>query len=101
MQEISFPKPQLHIFVCINDRSNRVNSLPSCGPLITSDLVKELKHWIQANGLTTRVYATKAKCLGFCTPKGGVACVYPSGKFFTEIQNLDDLKKIVLDELDD
>jgi len=99
MEEINFPKPKLHLFVCINDRSNRKNNTtPSCGPKITKEDVKKVKKWIVEQGLATKVYCTKAQCLGFCNPNGGVAVIYPVGKFYKDIKNVDDLKQIILKE---
>ena len=100
MQEINFPKPKLHMFGCINDRSNRTNStLPSCGPKITKEDVKEVKKWVIEQGLAAKVYCTKAQCLGFCNEDGGVAVIYPVGKFYKGVKNFDDLKKIIKKEL--
>lgn len=100
MQDILFPKPKIHLFVCINDRTGIPgNDKPSCGPRIKSEDVSEVKQWIRNQGLTTTVYCTKAKCLGFCNDEGSVACVYPSGRFIKGIQNKEDIKKIVTEEL--
>ena len=68
---ISFPKPELHLFVCINERPKE-NPTPSCCPRITPEGVTELKKWLAQNGLASRVYCTKAKCLGlkFCPSAG-------------------------------
>src|SRR3989338_517617 len=100
MQDIPFPKPKIHLFVCINDRTGTGSDKPSCGPRITSDDVSEVKQWIRNQGLTTTVYCTKAKCLGFCNEESSVACVYPSGRFVKGILNKEDLKEIVKEELD-
>ena len=103
MKLLNHPKPKVHLFVCINDRSERrkrdPNCLPSCGPNINRSIVKELKEWILQQGLVRDVYCTKSQCLGFCNSDGGVAVVYPSGKFFTDIQNVKDLKNIIKSEL--
>jgi (2Fe-2S) ferredoxin len=100
MEEINFPKPKVHLFVCINDRRGILHhDQPSCGPRINSDDVKRVKEWIREQGLTTQVYCTKAQCLGFCNPEGSVAVVYPKGKFVKGIQNAEDLKKIIKSEL--
>ncbi len=100
VQEITTAAPKVHIFVCVNDRTQRENNtMPSCGPTITVDQFKELKRWVMAQGWTRIVYCTKVSCLGFCNPEGAVACVYPSGKFFKKINNVDDLKKIVSEEV--
>ncbi len=100
MQEINFLKPKLHLFVCINDRSNRPNNnIPSCGPKIDGGDVKEVKRWIIKQGLATKIYCTKAQCLGFCNPEGGVAVIYPAGKFYKGIKNVEDLKEIIKKEI--
>lgn len=100
VQEIKNAVPKIHIFVCVNDRSQRQdNTMPSCGPTITIEQFKELKKWVMAQGWTRSVYCTKVSCLGFCNPEGGVACVYPSGRFFKGIKNVEDLKKIVSEEV--
>lgn len=100
MHTISFPKPKIHLFVCINDRTGTHSDKPSCGPRIRAEDVAEVKQWIRNEGLTTMVYCTKAQCLGFCNEESSVACVYPSGRFVKGIQNKEDLKEIVKEELD-
>ena len=100
MEDIQFPKPKLHIFVCVNDRTEiQGNTTPSCGPRIKAEDVKEIKLWLREKGWTTQVYCTKAKCLGFCDPDGSVAVVYPKGRFIKGIQSVEDLKQIILEEL--
>ena len=99
MEDIDFPKPKLHLFVCINDRIGTQSDKPSCGPRIKPDDVKKVKEWIRAEGLTTKVYCTKAQCLGFCNPEGSVAVVYPKGRFVKGIQEVEDLKKLITEEL--
>ncbi len=100
MQESTFPKPKVHLFVCVNDRTTIPGmEKASCGPKINLQTVKEVKQWILQNGLATQVYCTKTKCLGFCHETGGTAVVYPSGKFFREVQSAEDLKQIIKEEL--
>ena len=49
MQDIDFPKPKIHLFVCINDRAGIPhNDKPSCGPRIKADDVKKVKEDIAA-----------------------------------------------------
>lgn len=101
MQEISFSKPKVHVFVCINDRSNKGSgAMPSCGPRITGDHVKQLKQWIRERGLTQIVYCTKTQCLGFCNAESSVVCVYPSGRFVKGIQTIEDVKQLILEEVE-
>ena len=100
MEEIQFPKPKVHLFVCVNDRPGIMhNDKPSCCPRIKPEDVKKVKEWIRAEGLTTQVYCTKAQCLGFCNSDGSVAVVYPKGRFVKGIQKVEDLKKIIREEL--
>ena len=97
MQLIPFPKPKLHLFVCVNERP-KDHPTPSCGPRITPDEVKALKLWIRENGLTTQVYCTKAQCLGFCNAESSVVAVYPEGKFL-KYQNIEELKEMIMEEM--
>lgn len=97
IEQVAFPKPKVHLFVCINDRQE-TTGMPSCGPRMTKAQVKEIKQWIQQQGLTTHVYCTSVKCLGFCNPEKSICCVYPSGRFF-KIDGVEDCKKIVMDEM--
>ncbi len=100
MQDIDFPKPKLHLFVCVNDRTKLPgNATPSCGPRIKPEDIKKMKEWIREQGLTAEVYCTKAQCLGFCNAEGSVAVVYPKGRFVKGIQNVEDLKTIIKEEL--
>ncbi len=100
MEDIIFPKPKLHFFICINDRTaNPGNNTPSCGPRITPEMVKEVKKWLAQQGLASKVYCTKVKCLGFCNSDGGVACVYPKGKFVKGLRSIEDIKVFIQEEL--
>lgn len=101
MENINFPKPKVHLFVCVNDRTGIPgNTTPSCGPRIKSEDVKRVKEWIRAQGLTAQAYCTKAQCLGFCNSEGSVAVVYPQGRFVKGIQSVEDLKKLIMEELE-
>lgn len=99
MQEIIFPKPKLHLFMCINDRTTIPGSeKSSCGPRIGHEQVKELKQWLREEGLTMEVFCTKAQCLGFCNPDSSVAVLYPKG-IFVKYQTIDELKELILREV--
>jgi (2Fe-2S) ferredoxin len=99
MQEIDFPKPKLHFFICVNERPED-HPTPSCGPRIKPEDVKEVKLWIREQGWTGVVQCTKASCLGFCNKESSVACVYPAGKFVKGIQTVDDVKEFINGEMD-
>jgi len=100
MNDISNATPALHVFVCVNDRTNSTDTKPSCGPTITPEMVKEVKLWVRQQGWTSRVYVTKAQCLGFCNPEGGVACAYPKGRFVKGLQSVEDIKNFVQEEVE-
>lgn len=101
MEDIIFIKPKLHFFICVNDRITVPgNEKSSCGPTIKPDDVKEVKQWIRSQGLGGEVYCTMARCLGFCNPLGGVMCIYPSGRFVKGLQGVDDIKKVISEELE-
>lgn len=97
MQLLSF-KPAMHIFICTNDRSRTADTRPSCGPTITPEMVTEIKLWIRSLGLTNQIYCTKASCLGFCNPEGGVLCIWPQGIFVKGVVSLEEIKDIIQQE---
>ncbi|MBI4151406.1 (2Fe-2S) ferredoxin domain-containing protein [Candidatus Woesearchaeota archaeon] len=97
LETISF-KPTLHVFICTNDRAQTGDPRPSCGPQITPEMVKEIKLWIRTQGLTADIYCTKASCLGFCNPDGGVMCIWPQGIFLKGITSVDEIKQVISDE---
>ena len=100
MEDIHFPKPKLHFFICINDRTaTPENNKPSCGPQITAEMVKEVKHWLVQQRLAAQIYCTKVKCLGFCNSDGGVACVYPKGRFIKGLHTVEDIKTFIEQEI--
>jgi len=96
VEEINGATPQMHVFICVNDRcSVPGNTKSSCSPSITPEMVKEVKAWLRMKGLGGRVYCTQVKCLGFCNPDGGVMCVYPAGTFFKGLRTVSDIQKVV------
>lgn len=99
MEEWNNPKPKLHVFVCVNDRTTiSDNKTPSCGPTIRPEDVKEIKQWIKENNLVKDVYCTKVLCLGGCNKEGGVVCMYPEGKFIKGLKSINDIKQIIREE---
>ncbi|MEK6923445.1 MAG: (2Fe-2S) ferredoxin domain-containing protein [Nanoarchaeota archaeon] len=100
MEDISFQKPEKHFFICINDRTTVPgNQKSSCGSKIKPEDVDEAKRWLLQQGLAGQVYCTKVRCLGFCNPEGGVAVVYPKGRFVKGLQNANDIKQFMQEEL--
>ena len=73
--------PQKHIFVCINDRSDK--SMKSCGQNgleIRNQLVKK----VHENDLGEKVRVNKSGCLNACE-LGPVLVVYPSGIWYKNV----------------
>lgn len=91
-------KPQMHIFVCTNNREHIPgNTTPSCSPRIKEEDVKELKLWIRSQGLTTEIFCTKCKCLGFCNQESSVICIWPQGKFL-KVKDKEEIKQVIINE---
>ncbi len=91
----------MHVFICVNDRSNKPNDTkPSCSPTITPETVKEVKEWIRGQGWTSLIYCTRTSCLGFCNSEGGVMCIWPQGKFFKGIKSVNEIKSIIQEEVE-
>ncbi|MBT4446031.1 (2Fe-2S) ferredoxin domain-containing protein [archaeon] len=93
------PKPKLHVFVCVNDRTQRRPGMPSCAPSITMETVKQVKYWIMQQGLTHKVLITKTGCLGICPKNGAVLVIYPMQRWVTEIKSADDIVSVIKEEL--
>ncbi|NQZ84791.1 MAG: (2Fe-2S) ferredoxin domain-containing protein [Nanoarchaeales archaeon] len=89
---------KIHIFVCVNQREDTSKSF--CSKHISQEQYSELKMWNRTNHFP-KVLLTKTGCLGVCNPGGGVVAVYPSGNFYKGIENIDEIKKIIEDELKD
>lgn len=99
IEEMSQFAPKLHFFVCLNDRTKRASSKASCGPLISEEMVKELKLWIREQGMQQAVYITKTGCLGACNKEGGVIVTYPNGKFHKGFTSLTEIKEFIASEI--
>ncbi len=87
---------KIHTFVCVNDKQNP--DKPDCAQHISQEQFNELKLWNRQIHFPNNLL-TKTGCLGVCNPSGGVVAVYPSGNFYKGIQSINDIKKIIEDEL--
>lgn len=83
-------------FVCVTNKQNPNKS--DCAQHITLEQFNELKLWNRENHFPNNLL-TKTGCLGVCNPKGGVVAVYPSGNFYKGIKNIEEIKQIIKDEL--
>ncbi len=76
MKELGY---ELHLFVCTNQREGKA----SCSDHGPEDLIQKLKNECKERfGLKVRI--NKSGCLSYCA-KGGVAVLYPEGKWYTNI----------------
>ena len=85
-----------HLFLCINETENK----PCCAKKGMVDLHKELKMHFKQHDQAVDIRINKSGCLDFCG-KGGAAVIYPSGRWFfnLEAQDFSKLSQAVEDEL--
>lgn len=99
MEDIQIQKPKIHIFMCTNDRTGKNSEKPSCGPKIDESVFREVKNWLREEGLAQQVYCSRTHCLGFCNPLGGVIMIYPKMRYIRGVQDAQDIRKVILEEL--
>jgi len=80
---------QKHVLVCINDRE----SGDCCSKVKGNEVFSEIKSWVVNSGLSSRIWVTRTKCLGFCNDVGTTIVIYPEQKWFTKV-TLDDIELI-------
>ncbi len=95
MKEVKSPLPEKHIFVCVNERDSSKDHCSKVGGL---EIFHKIKANVMSNGLASRVWVTKTKCLGFCNPVGTTIAVYPEQKIFTEV-GVEEVDKLLEDIL--
>ena len=85
---------QKHVLVCINDRESGY----SCSKVKGNEVFSEIKSWVVNSGLSSRIWVTRTKCLGFCNDIGTTIVVYPEQKWFTKVtlDDIDLIKKILI-----
>ena len=90
MRAVFSPKPEKHIFVCVNEREN-----DSCCERVGGEkMYVKLKEFVKMNRLTGSVWLTRSRCLGFCNDAGTTIVVYPEGKWLTEVGE-DDFEMLI------
>ena len=97
IEDITYQKLTIDLFICVNDRSNDFEPKSSCGPTITKEMVKDVKIWVRSQGFPVRVTATY--CQGGCNPDGGTCTLYPSGRWLKGLRTVEDMKRVILDEV--
>jgi (2Fe-2S) ferredoxin/ubiquinone/menaquinone biosynthesis C-methylase UbiE len=76
---------RLHLFVCTQQKPERVPSCPASGSLAVLDA---LDREAQARGLNHDVQLTTSGCMGLCD-EGPVMVVYPAGVWYRRVQPSD------------
>ncbi len=96
MEKLNIEKPQLHIFVCVNDRSHLSEpKKPDCGPKMDLEELKNLKIRIKLSQISCHVKLTQTKCLGFCSPRGSIVLLQPKQEYYliNSVKEIEDLIK--------
>lgn len=91
MKEVKSPLPEKHIFVCVNEREAGRDCCTKVGGI---EIFQKIKSFVMSNSLTSRIWVTKTKCLGFCNPVGATIAVYPKQKIFTEVK-IEEIDKLL------
>lgn len=91
---------KLHFFVCTNDRSTQIPERASCGTCISKETIKDVKNWLTQEKLNSKVKISRTHCLGLCNKEGGALTISPSMKFVKGFRSSEEIKEIILDELE-
>jgi predicted metal-binding protein len=95
MEKLSIEKPLLHIFVCINDRTNLPEpKKPDCGPKINKEEIIQIKRTIKDKDLKSKIKITFTNCLGICSSKGPVILLQPMQEYYI-INSTQDILDII------
>ena len=74
----------IQVFVCTNTRAP--GGLPSCGPSDGDEVWATLRRWVTQRRLHTRVYVTRAGCMGWCNADGATVAFYPEGAMYKSVR---------------
>lgn len=78
------PKPNRHVFVCLNQRPPG-NPKGSCGEKGSEDLLARLKALVAERGLRESVMVTGTRCLKHCS-RGITVAVYPDNVWYAGVR---------------
>ncbi len=84
MQQVPYTCEK-HIIVCVNKREEG----DCCSNVGGEEVYQKIKVFIREHGLTGKVWATRARCLGFCNNVGTTIVIYPDKLWFTEVTKED------------
>lgn len=77
-------RPQLHIFVCTNQRPPGA-TLPCCAGADGLAVAEALRQAVQRSPFRGQIWVTQSGCLTFCNSRGATVVAYPSGQWFSEV----------------
>ena len=89
MQQIT-QRPLKHILVCTNEREQGKDC---CSHVEGYEIFRELKDWVNGNGLSSSVWVTRTGCLGFCNNVGATVVIYPDQLWFKGVKK-EEVQKI-------
>lgn len=98
MEELVSCKPEMHVFICTNNKQEKGLTGPSCGPHINREDYKAIKQWIVEQRLHQKIFVTRTHCQGFCNTQGAVISIYPQTKFFRGITSVQQIKDLIIQE---
>ena len=91
------PKPQKHVFVCVQNRPQG-HPRPSCSQKQCTEVAEEFYWHLQQRQLFDKVQVTTTSCLGPCS-EGPSVLVYPEGVMYGGISK-DDVATIFNEHLE-
>ena len=81
-------KPQIHLFVCANQRDPTSPLGPGCGDRGQS-VYLALKDEVARRRAYAAIWITKTHCLGVCPKSGATVAIYPRGDILSEVEPSD------------
>ncbi len=82
-------RPLKHILICVNDREKG----DCCANVHGQEIYQEVKDFVKGNDLSSKIWVTRTRCLGFCNNIGTVMVIYPDELWFKHVTK-NDVQKI-------
>lgn len=83
MKTIDTSRCLAHVIVCINQR-DADSRMPCCGD-DGEEIYDTFRRWVDSRGLLTRIWVTKAECLGWCHRDGATVAFYPDNTWYRAV----------------
>ncbi len=81
------PKPERHVFVCLNTRPED-NPKGSCGQKGSQAIYDALRDRVKARGFRQRIIVSRTTCLKHCS-RGVTVAVYPDNVWYGGVTEAD------------